>query len=331
MNNMPLTSDTQPVSFDTPNGPIIIESFEGVWPASKSSGLTFLKVLEEDSVFDPEVVGNLRVLDLGSGTGVIGEGMSAYGVRHVTMTDNNPLAIENIKHNMVLNGIGNQRARALLADCFRGVPKGSMFNVIVGNCPMNPTSFGASHPTNAAFASNENGTYGRDVLDDVIVQSKRYLTPNGIIYLSASSRQDFLATEKLYDDYYGKKNWRIVFKQNQELDLSPGGYHAPYEEKWKQESMNDWNFRIFQLDENGMPILELVGSSNTKTLFYKDGKLWMKVQNGKPEPKFYFLDEAGSAILYTGIEDFEVPYWDRESPHFHTYYIIKAVNANMEP
>jgi len=70
---------------------------EYVWPAS----LVMCEFLKRN----PELVKGKRVLELGSGTGIVGLYAAKLGAEHVTLTDFIDFNIENIKLNIKENGL----------------------------------------------------------------------------------------------------------------------------------------------------------------------------------------------------------------------------------
>lgn len=71
---------------------------EYIWP----SGLVMCDFLKRN----PELVKGKRVLELGSGTGIVGLYAAKLGASHVTLTDFIDFNIENIKRNIKENGLG---------------------------------------------------------------------------------------------------------------------------------------------------------------------------------------------------------------------------------
>ena len=95
---------------------------EYVWPA----GLAMCDYLKRH----PELVKGKRVLELGSGTGVVGLFAAKLGAEHVTLTDFIDWNIENIKKNLKENGL---EGRAEPRWFQWGTSLGDRWDVIIGS------------------------------------------------------------------------------------------------------------------------------------------------------------------------------------------------------
>lgn len=105
---------------------------------------------------------NLRILDMGCGTGILGILGSMKGAREVVGIDNDHWAVENARDNLIINGIKNMTIEQGDADTLKKLPP---FNTILANI-------------------------NRNILLNDMKHYNQVLVPGGIIYLSGFYTED---------------------------------------------------------------------------------------------------------------------------------------------
>ncbi|MEO6728612.1 MAG: methyltransferase [Candidatus Dojkabacteria bacterium] len=339
-----LLTDTKQTSFETMNGQLLVDSMTGVWDVGNSSAVEFINLLMSHGIITPEFFKNdPKVLDLGTGTGILG--LYLYKLANnieVDLVDNNPAAVENAYHNIELNGFDPERIRAILSDGFASLPINNRYKLIIGNLPMNPNTISEAHSNNPGFKSNENGTTGRNLINHAIMYSLYKLEKDGLIVFTGSSRQNEVLTEDHLTSFF-RNNWKILNSevriingeekveagQDQDLKDYPGGYHEPYIRTWESQTIINGQFRIFKRDKFGNKILQYEEEGSTDTLFYPQsmpGTLMLCKKNG--ETHYYFVVD-GKLILYEGT-DIKIPSWDKKQHYKHKFYVYAAKNAANE-
>lgn len=286
-----------------------------VWsPYSANEMLTFLT---EYGYL--ESVANAKVLDLGTGSGILGIFAGKLGAKEVVLTDYCPsavqLAIENAKQNNVL-------ATGIQSDCFKAL-KGQKFDFIISNPPVQPWLFtDVEHPENRQDSAtwNEAGNDGRLVLDSLIAQSKYYLKKGGTLITSCSTRHGHKRTENLFRDYW-EGDWQQIYASEHTLDPN---YHAPYLPIWLKLQSKDHDLRIYQKDAKG----RIFASQTTK-----DGKKVLITQWERDKLTYRFVLEDNMWVAYNTLQHalFEVPAHDSRLPEhnldgkwYYQYILIKA-------
>jgi release factor glutamine methyltransferase len=116
------------------------------------------------------------VLDLCTGSGVLGVAAALRGARNVTAVDLSRRAVLTARLNARLNGV---RVRACRGDLFAPVGR-ARFDAIVSNPPYVP----GSEPPSAGLARAwEAGSDGRVLLDRICAEAPGHLRPGGFILL----------------------------------------------------------------------------------------------------------------------------------------------------
>jgi|TARA_B110000914_G_C15471418_1_gene450854 release factor glutamine methyltransferase len=150
---------------------IVITNFEGVYEPAEDSWLIARHI--------PKLQGN--VLEIGSGTGIISIHLAKKGYQ-VTAIDLNPKAVEATKFNARNN---NVNIEVLEGNMFDPV-KSRKFDLIVSNPPYLPPTDEYNDPELALAV--EGGPTGSEFTISLLTQAKKYLNPNGSIYMILSSR-----------------------------------------------------------------------------------------------------------------------------------------------
>ncbi|MDE0741547.1 MAG: methyltransferase [Candidatus Poseidoniia archaeon] len=150
---------------------VVITNFEGVYEPAEDSWLISRHI--------PKFEGN--VLEIGCGTGIISIHLAQRG-HQVTAIDLNPKAIQATIFNAKNN---NVNIEVLEGDLFNPV-KNRKFDIIVSNPPYLPPTDEYNNPELALAV--EGGPTGSEFTINLLTQAKKYLNPNGSIYMILSSR-----------------------------------------------------------------------------------------------------------------------------------------------
>jgi release factor glutamine methyltransferase len=125
-----------------------------------------------------------RVLDVGTGSGLLGILAAAKGAREVVAIDINPHAIKCAKQNAHKNGVSN-KMRFVQGDLFTPLTETALFDLILFNAPYLPSEEGEDGTwLGRAWAG---GATGREVIDRFIAQAPHHLRRNGVIFLMQSN------------------------------------------------------------------------------------------------------------------------------------------------
>jgi methylase of polypeptide subunit release factors len=223
---------------------IYLENHPEVW-APHDPTLQLLNTLNNSS-FLSECVNNKRILDIGTGSGILGIYLLKNHARYVAMTDINYSALLNTYNNLRLNSMteGDYQYAIIDTDRFMGIQE--HFDTIISNPPVQPYSLDV-HLTDKASKYNENGN-GRLVLDSLIKYGKSYLIEGGTLVTSCSSRHGHLQTIKLFNQYWGDQNWKVIL--DIEYEINPD-YHGPYMDYWIKQQLQDGDLRVYLKNTDG--------------------------------------------------------------------------------
>ena len=143
---------------------------------------------------------NERVLDIGTGSGILGI-LSSINAKEVVGIDINPYAVHCAKKNAKLNNVMNS-VSFIQGDLFGPLKKTELFDLILFNAPYLPETEEKSLTwLEKAWAGGSNG---RLVIDSFLSQVIDYLALNGRILLLQSTLSDvkktlFCFTEKNFE------------------------------------------------------------------------------------------------------------------------------------
>lgn len=319
------------ISFD-------LVTYIDVWGGPLSSAPHIIQTLIDHNL-DREFQG-ANIIDVGTGNGIITIAALALGANHVCAVDNNSSAITNTLFNLRYNHFKKTQADVISSDVLNGVSASYKADIIIGNLPMNPEINGLNI-TNPAFRSNQNGGDGRYVQSTLIRQSLNHLNPGGLLVFSASSRQNFAATKNDLDNYFGSNNWTIInsAENKSPVDNFEGAheeismeYHGPFIPTWLLETSIDRKLRVYNLDENGHPYLELEsgrGKDRVKKIFcYVDierNNEFIPIEvyiNGNGIPIYSAINSDGS-IQPLENDDIRIPEKISDTL-YHNYSIVVA-------
>jgi len=124
-----------------------------------------------------------RVLDIGTGSGILALAAARGGASSVTAIDINPNAALNTAENARRNGLGN-RVRAVCSNLLTALGREAQFDVIVTNPP-----YFAGEPRDLADRAWHAGPDCCDIAA-LFEQARERLAPGGAAYLLVSSESD---------------------------------------------------------------------------------------------------------------------------------------------
>ena len=133
-----------------------------------------------------------RVIDIGTGSGILALAAARAGARHVIATDINPNAALNATDNAGRNGLGD-RVTGVCCDLLSALAARPMFDVILSSPPKH-----AGEPRDLADRGWHAGPHYRDVAA-LFDQSRERLNPGGRLYVMVSSDSDLALFGHLID------------------------------------------------------------------------------------------------------------------------------------
>lgn len=136
------------------------------------------------------------VLDVGTGCGIIGI-IAAEKAAKVVAIDINPYAVRCAKKNAQLNSVKNKMF-FLQGDLLSPIKTKIQFDLILFNPPYLPVEF-VEHASWLGRAWS-GGSTGRQIIDRFIIESPKYLTRAGQIYLMQSTLSNTEATVRKFLD-----------------------------------------------------------------------------------------------------------------------------------
>ena len=212
-----------------------------VWsPLSAVEMLSFL--VEHDFLSALE---KQRVLDFGTGSGVVGIVCGLLGAGSITLSDYSEIAAQVAAANAQQNGLTN--VTGVQSDRFQQIPHAT-YDLIISNPPVQPWLLtDLNHPDHRTqvAAWNEAGADGRLVLDALLTTAAEFLSSEGRLITSSSSRHGHRQTQRLLDAHWSQRWQQIYAAQHAILP----DYHGPYIEIWQHLQALDGDLRIYQLDD----------------------------------------------------------------------------------
>jgi release factor glutamine methyltransferase len=124
-----------------------------------------------------------RVIDVGTGSGILALAAARAGAQNVIAADINPNAALNAAENARANGVG-ARVTALCTNLLSALAPGPLFDVILSSPPKH-----AGEPRNLADRGWHAGPAYRDIAA-LFDQSRERLKPGGRVYVMVSSDSD---------------------------------------------------------------------------------------------------------------------------------------------
>jgi len=200
-----------------------------------------------------------RVLDFGTGSGIVGIVCGLMGATSVTLSDYSAIAAQvaaaNARQNGLMNVVGVQ------SDRFQQIPP-TGYDLIISNPPVQPWLFtDLKQPDNRAqvAAWNEAGADGRLVLDALLTTARQFLVPGGRLITSSSSRHGHRQTRQLLETHWSHC-WRQIYAA--EHAILPD-YHGPYIKIWQHLQALDGDLRIYQMDDRGQRFAQQTDTAGT--------------------------------------------------------------------
>jgi release factor glutamine methyltransferase len=133
-----------------------------------------------------------RVIDIGTGTGILALAAARAGAENVVAADINPNAARNANENARANGLG-ERVNGVCSNLLAALAPRPLFDVILSSPPKH-----AGEPRNLADRGWKAGPAYRDV-SALFDQARERLKPGGRIYVMVSSDSDLDLFGKLID------------------------------------------------------------------------------------------------------------------------------------
>lgn len=190
------------------------------------------------------------ILDVGSGSGLIGIYCLLKGARFVTFTDKNEYAGDLTRQNLSLNRVDNRSDTfEIITDNLLDGVNDKKFDFVISNPPVQPETKNI-HTDNIAAKSNENGYDGRYVLDFLIQNSQRYLNTGGKLLTSSSSRHGHEKTKQHLDKSFSRGNYKVVLESEHKIIPE---YHGLYADYWIRRQEEDKDLRIYLKNKDGTP------------------------------------------------------------------------------
>jgi methylase of polypeptide subunit release factors len=137
-------------------------------------------------------LGGKRVVDIGTGSGILALAAARAGAESVVATDINPNAALTAAENARANGVGD-RVTALCTDLLSALAPRPLFDVILSSPPKH-----AGEPRNLADRGWHAGPNYRDIAE-LFNQSRERLRPGGRLYVMVSSDSDLDLISTLID------------------------------------------------------------------------------------------------------------------------------------
>lgn len=307
------------LQYDVLGKTIQIQSEPNVWaPYSASEMMNFLGkygYLEE--------VAERHVLDLGTGSGLVGIACALMGAKSITLTDYSAPAVKLAVQNATLNGT---KAEGLQSDRFEALLN-RQFDLIISNPPVQPWLFtDTEHPENRLDAAswNEAGKDGRLVLDALIREGYNHLNSQGIMIISCSSRHGHRFTKELLNMHWGK-NWRRIYEAEHAIDES---YHAPYVPTWLALQRADLDLRIYQKDDKGRKFARYRSGSAQEQILMKldlQGDSIPVIMEKQAERGVYEVrNQTGKVLMEIPEGDACLPNQAIDEHWYYKYYLIQA-------
>jgi release factor glutamine methyltransferase len=124
-----------------------------------------------------------RVVDIGTGSGILALVAARAGAANVTAIDINPIAVLTAADNARSNGLGD-RVTAVCSNLLSALAPGAFFDVIISSPPSFP-----GEPRDIADRAWHAGPNYRDVAS-LFDQARERLAPGGSLYILLSSDSD---------------------------------------------------------------------------------------------------------------------------------------------
>lgn len=290
-----------------------------VWsPLSAIEMLSFL--IEHGFLAD---LNQQRVLDFGTGSGIVGIVCGLLGAAPVLLSDYSPIAASVAAANARLNGL--TAVQGIQSDRFQQIPSLAC-DLIISNPPVQPWLFtDVHHPDNRrkVAAWNEAGADGRLVLDALLHTAADFLKPGGRLITSSSSRHGHRQTLDQFETHWPGR-WRQIYAAQHAILPD---YHGPYMPLWQHLQALDGDLRIYQLDDRGRRFaqqMDAVGAPITLTTLELDGESRPVVLRSLPSDDWLVQTPRGDRLLILPAIDERLPGPATNEHWYYEYYLFEA-------
>jgi methylase of polypeptide subunit release factors len=294
-----------------------------VW--SPHSAIEMLAALVEAGHLDD--LENLRVLDIGTGSGIVGILCGLRGSKDITLSDYSPAAVEQALGNARLNGLfGGVQVRGVQSDRFSDLGRGEgEYDLIISNPPVQPwlhTDKASPEDRPSAGDWNEAGDDGRRVLDALIERSHDYLSDDGTLITSCSTRHGHAKTIELLNRHW-QDHWEIVYAVEHAINPE---YHGPYLPIWQRMQAVDGDLRVYQIDARQRRFSRQTapdgGEFVLTILDTDDGRI--PVRFAKTNQGWRITDSHGDTLGEVGDQHPDVPGPALTDRWYFTYFLVRA-------
>ena len=217
----------------------------------------FIHILKNDYA---DFIKGRRILDMGSGTGILSVQCGLLGAAQVIATDLNPDAITLTRRNWQHNHLPAEQLQLFESNGFLGIPSTLQqhIDLIISNPPSQPRLSDMFSVLEVGNLWNETENHGRGLFDHIIDYSPDWLSPNGKLLIVATSRTKFSLTQQRFETALTQgrfASWQVVF----EMALQLYEYQQSYIAFWLKAQAEDGEVRIYKQGEdyfNTMMLLE---------------------------------------------------------------------------
>jgi release factor glutamine methyltransferase len=184
-----------------------------------------------------------KLLDLGTGSGILAVAGGLMGAGHITATDVNESALTAAKVSWAVNGLHPDQLVTYNSDVFDTLPENAQFDFIFTNPPVQPET---DRGDGDYLFFNEAGPDGRKVLDKILLQGPDRLLPGGKIITTTTSRHGDLETDTLLASLLDAESISDVRRViHRETPLKPEIYED-YFDYWNTRGTETGDLRIYE-------------------------------------------------------------------------------------
>nr|VFK63053.1 MAG: Aspartate ammonia-lyase [Candidatus Kentron sp. UNK]VFK70702.1 MAG: Aspartate ammonia-lyase [Candidatus Kentron sp. UNK] len=275
----------------------------------------------------------LKVLDMGTGSGIVGILCGLRGAKEVTLVDYSHAAVEQALENAGLNGV---QARAIQSDRFAGLGQDkdqdkdwnkddARYDLIISNPPVQPwlhTDIAHKEERSDAGDWNEAGADGRLVLDALIGESHDHLSNNGALITSCSTRHGHGKIIALLNRDW-KDDWKIIHESEHAIDEN---YHGPYLLAWQAMQAADNDLRVYRIDARRRRFARQRASDGLDFILttLKVAGKEIPVRFTQTDRGWRITDAHGETIREIPSDHPDVPGPALTEHWYYTYYLIQA-------
>ncbi|MGF1460294.1 MAG: methyltransferase [Leptolyngbyaceae cyanobacterium] len=296
-----------------------------VW--SPLSAIEMLSFLMEHGFLD--ALEQQRVLDFGTGSGVVGVVCGLLGAAPLMLSDYSAMAAQVAEKNARLNGLS--QVKGIQSDRFHQLPP-QRYDLIISNPPVQPwlfTDLEQPDSRRKAAAWNEAGADGRLVLEALIQSAASFLRPGGRLITSSSSRHGHRQTLAQMEQYWPGR-WRQIYAAQHAVLPD---YHGPYILLWKHLQALDGDLRIYQIDLQGRRFAhqtDAQGEPITIATLMIDGRSQPVILRSLPLSEWAVYSPRGDHLLTLSSSDARLPGPATSDRWYYEYYLLEACQSSGE-